>query len=162
MALSLVVDITAVIQGQSGQQFRTASSEVMCKGDGQSNDNSVALVPTGIYWKLQRILKPPNLNGSPTVKSPSFTLLFVPSFLPAQLKPFYPYTAPGFAVHVAQNTVRCSSTSPLHLCIGPWLWVLLKSNIMNWDTISKHPAWCFRSTQCTLRHNRFPTFLLQW
>lgn len=74
MALSLVVDITAVIQGQSGQQFKTASSEVMRKGDGQSNDNSVALVPTAIYWKLQRILKPPNLNGSPTVKSPSPSL----------------------------------------------------------------------------------------
>lgn len=39
------------------------------QGDGQSNDNSTAMVPTAVYWRLERILKPSNLNGSSFVTS---------------------------------------------------------------------------------------------
>lgn len=31
--------------------------------------------------------------------------------------------------------------------------LLLKSSITNWDIVSKHPAWCHRSTQCILGHS---------
>lgn len=75
----------------------------------------------------------------------------------AQLKPFYPYIAPGLTVHSAQNRGRRSSTSPLmRLCwasAAAAVGLLLKNNIMNWDIISKHPAGRHRSTQCTLGHS---------
>lgn len=57
MGLSLVVDISAAIQGQSGQQFKTTSSGVTSKViDNQMNEGA-AVVRTAVYWKLQRILK---------------------------------------------------------------------------------------------------------
>lgn len=84
------------------------------RGDGQSNDDGAAAVPTAVYWKLQRILKLSNLNGSCAVTSLSPCPLSVPTASPcAQLKPFYPYIAPGLAVHAAQNRdfqQRCLSS----------------------------------------------------
>lgn len=39
-------------------------------GEGRSNDHTPAAAPTVVYWKLWRILKPCNLNGSAAVKAP--------------------------------------------------------------------------------------------
>lgn len=91
------------------------------QGDGQSNDNSTAVVPTATYWKLQRILKLSNLNGSSAVTSPSPCLLSVAPPPPAQLKPFIPTSPLGS--HCTQPRTE-SDTAALFLsclCVGPLL-----------------------------------------
>lgn len=79
------------------------------RGDRQSNEEGAAVAPTAVYWKLQRILKPSNLNGSSAVMSLS------PCPPPLSLctaQPFYPYTSSGLTVHTARNRDRRGGTAP--------------------------------------------------
>lgn len=124
-------------------------------GDGQSNDDRAALVPTAVYWKLQRILKPPNLNGSCAVTSLSPCPPRPPSLCTAQtfLSLHRPWARGAHGPEQRPTQQRFSSrASVLGLCCSS-RGLLLKTNIVNWDIISKHAAGCHRSTQCAQGHS---------
>lgn len=128
MGLSLVADITADTRPVRAA-IQNHISRGYIRGDGQSNDKGAAVVPTAVYWKLQRILKPFNLNGSSAVTSlspcpPQYPLsghssnLFIPTS-PLGSQCTQPRT----------ETSAASLLLPCH-CVGP-LPLVLKSYIMN-------------------------------
>lgn len=110
-----------------------------CLGDGQSNDNGASALPTAVYWKFQRILKPSNLNGTSAVTSlspcPPFSVhssnLFIPtSPLVSQC------TRPRTEVDAAALLLSC-------VCVGPLLQQLWA---FYWRVISWIERW-FQSIQ---------------
>lgn len=110
------------------------------------------VVPTAVYWKLRRILKLPNLNGSSAVTSPSCC---PPSASTAQ-NLFIPTLPLGPWRTQARTEPGVAALLLLWLCVEPLPqqpWALLKSSIMKWDIISKHQAGCQRSAQCALGHS---------
>lgn len=130
----------SVKHGILQQQFiaRRSHSKQHVKHDTQPNNGGAAEAPTAVYEKLWRILKASNLNESADMSS---SLASTPR-LCAQLNLFittWPWapsplhrTETGAMVllrpHAAWALCCCSH--------GP----LLKSNITNWDIISKQPA----------------------
>lgn len=88
------------------------------RGDRQSNEEGAAVAPTAVYWKLQRILKPSNLNGSSAVMSLSPC---PPPCLCAQLNLFIPTRAQGSQCTQPGTETDAAALLLLCLCVGPLL-----------------------------------------
>lgn len=122
MRLLLVLDIIGLIHGQSGQRLKTSS----VRRERQSNDGETSGAPTAVYYKLRRILKPSNQNGSAVMSSsPLFHPPSTPSPLPisVQSSPFLSQHRPGLPLGRTETGVMapllphtvfgCSSHGPL-------------------------------------------------
>lgn len=110
------------------------------QGDGQSNDNSMPVVPTATYWKLQRILQLSNLNGSSAVTSPSLSTLCAPQ--PPALTTTTTHTHLSSNLFIPTSPLGSQCTQPRTesdaaalflscLCVGP----LLKQPWLYWKEI---------------------------
>lgn len=132
-------------------------------GDRQSNGDQATVAPTAVYWKLWRILKRSNLNGSAAVMSRSSHVPQLPCppaphlLLCAAVQPFLSRRGPGLTAHAAPEhgwtRRRCSSCASVSRVCCSSCGLLLWGNIMNWDIISKQPAGHHRSTRYTLGHS---------